>query len=72
MGEQCRPTAEMVTIFRAEYEEVQAQSKRVSELENRVDVLMETLRLARHKQQKCCAFSNTPGVEPGRNSLMLM
>ncbi len=42
--------AEMVTIFRAEYEELQAQSKRVSELESRVDVLMEALRLARHKQ----------------------
>ena len=42
--------AEMVTISRAEYEKLQAQSKRVSELENRVDVLMEALRLARHKQ----------------------
>ena len=42
--------AEMVTIFRAEYEKLQAQSKRVSELESRVDVLMEALRLARHKQ----------------------
>ena len=42
--------AEMVTISRAEYEKLQAQSKRVSELESRVDVLMEALRLARHKQ----------------------
>ena len=42
--------AEMVTISRAEYEEFQAQSKRISELESRVDVLMEALRLARHKQ----------------------
>ena len=42
--------AEMVTISRVEYEELQAQSKRVSELESRVDVLMEALRLARHKQ----------------------
>ena len=42
--------AEMVTISRAEYEELQAQSKRVSELESRVDVLMEALWLARHKQ----------------------
>jgi len=42
--------AEMVIISRAEYEELQAQSKRVSELESRVDVLMEALRLARHKQ----------------------
>ena len=42
--------AEMVTISRAEYEKLQAQSKRVSEIESRVDVLMEALRLARHKQ----------------------
>ena len=35
----------MVTISRAEYEKLQAQSKRVSELESRVDVLMEALRL---------------------------
>ena len=41
---------EMVTISRAEYEKLQAQSKRVSELESRVDLLMEALRLARHKQ----------------------
>ena len=41
---------EMVTISRAEYEKLQAQSKRISELESRVDVLMEALRLARHKQ----------------------
>ena len=42
--------AEMVTISRAEYEEYQAQRKKISELESRVDVLMEALRLARHKQ----------------------
>jgi len=42
--------AEMVTISRAEYEKLQAQSKRVSELESRVDVLMEALRLAQHKR----------------------
>ena len=42
--------AEMVTISRVEYEKLQAQSKRVSELESRVDMLMEALRLARHKQ----------------------
>ena len=41
---------EMVTISRAEYEKLQAQSKRISELESRVDLLMEALRLARHKQ----------------------
>ena len=41
---------EMVTISRAEYEEFQAQRKIISELESRVDVLMEALRLARHKQ----------------------
>ena len=42
--------AEMVTISRAEYEEFQAQRKKISELESRVDLLMEALRLARHKQ----------------------
>ena len=42
--------AEMVTISRAEYEEFQAQRKKISELESCVDVLMEALRLARHKQ----------------------
>ena len=41
---------EMVTISRAEYEKLQAQSQRVSELESRVDVLMEALRLAQHKR----------------------
>ena len=41
---------EMVTISRAEYEKLQAQSKRVSELESRVDLLTEALRLSRHKQ----------------------
>ena len=43
-------TGEMVTISRAEYEEFQAQRKKISELESRVDLLMEALRLARHKQ----------------------
>ena len=42
--------AEMVTISRAEYEEFQAQRKKISELESRVDLLMEALRLTRHKQ----------------------
>ena len=42
--------AEMVTISRAEYEEFQAQRKKISKLESRVDLLMEALRLARHKQ----------------------
>ena len=37
-----------VTISRAEYEEFQAQRKKISELESRVDMLMEALRLARH------------------------
>ena len=41
---------EMVTISRAEYEKLQAQSRRVSELESRVDLLMEALRLERHRQ----------------------
>lgn len=40
---------ETVTISRAEYEKLQAQSKRVSEPESRVDVLMEALRLAQRK-----------------------
>mgnify|MGYP002300331867 FL=1 len=39
-----------MTISRAEYEEFQAQRKKISELESRVDMLMEALRLARHKQ----------------------
>ena len=34
-------TPETVTISRAEYEELQAQSRRVSELEGRMNVLME-------------------------------
>ena len=42
--------AEMVTISRAEYEELQAQRERISALEKHVEVLMEALRLARHKQ----------------------
>ena len=42
--------AEMVTISRAEYEEFQAQRKKISELESRVELLMEALRLASHKQ----------------------
>ena len=41
---------EMVTISRAEYEQFQAQSWRIAELEQQVSVLMEALRLARHKQ----------------------
>lgn len=41
---------EMVTISRAEYEEFQAQRKEISELKSRVDLLMEALRLAQHKQ----------------------
>ncbi len=40
----------MVTISRAEYEEFQAQRERISALENQVEVLMEALRLARHKR----------------------
>ena len=42
--------AEMVTISRAEYEEFQAQRKKISELESCGELLMEALRLARHKQ----------------------
>ncbi len=50
-------TGEMVTISRAEYEKLLgqeqkllAQNERISRLENQVEVLMEALRLARHKQ----------------------
>lgn len=42
--------AEMITISRAEYEQLQAQSERVSALEKQVETLMEAIRLARHKQ----------------------
>lgn len=41
---------EMVTISRAEHEEFQAQRTKISELKCRVELLMEALRLARHKQ----------------------
>ena len=44
--------AEMVTISRAEYEKLQAQSKRVSELESRVDLLMEGLSVDQPKAHK--------------------
>ena len=40
----------MVTISLAEYEKFQAQGKRISELENRVEILMEALRLEQHRQ----------------------
>ena len=46
--------AEMVTISRAEYEEknarLAAQNERISRLENQVELLMEALRLSKHKQ----------------------
>ena len=45
-----KSTPEMITISRAEYEKFQAQSKRISELESRVDLLLEALRLTRHKR----------------------
>lgn len=45
---------ETVTVSRAEYEEknakLAAQDERIAELEQQVSVLMEALRLARHKQ----------------------
>lgn len=41
---------ETVTISKAEYEKLQAQNKRVSELESHIEMLMEALRLARHKR----------------------
>ena len=42
--------AETVTVSRAEYEEFQAQRERISALEKHIEVLMEALRLAHHKQ----------------------
>ena len=46
--------AEMVTISRTEYEEknarLAAQDERISRLESQIELLMEALRLARHKQ----------------------
>ena len=46
--------AEMVTISRTEYEEknarLAAQDERISRLEKQIELLMEALRLARHKQ----------------------
>ena len=46
--------AEMVTISRTEYEEknarLAAQDERIPRLENQIELLMEALRLARHKQ----------------------
>ncbi len=42
--------AETVTISRAEYEKFQAQRKRISALEKQVEILMEAIRLARHKR----------------------
>lgn len=58
-------SAEMVTISRAEYEKLQAQSERVSELEKHVDVLMEALRLARHKRFGASSEkSDEPLMEP--------
>ena len=49
--------AEMVTISRAEYEkflgqeqQLLAQNERLAKMEHQVDLLMEALRLARHKQ----------------------
>lgn len=41
---------EMVTISRAEYEELQAQRERLSELEEQNELLLEAIRLTRQKQ----------------------
>ena len=40
-----------VTVPRAEYELLQAQSKRISALEKQVELLTEALRLSRHKRE---------------------
>ena len=53
---------ETVTISRAEYERLQAQSERISELESRVDMLLEALRLARHKQFGASSEKSDEGV----------
>ena len=50
--------AEMVTISRAEYE---AQQERIANLEQHVSVLMEALRLARHKQFGASSEKSTEG-----------
>ena len=41
---------EMVTISHTEYEKFQAQGKRISELENHVEILLDALRLERHRK----------------------
>ena len=42
--------AETVTISRAEYERLQAQSERISELEKQIDLLTDAIRLSRQKR----------------------
>ena len=54
--------AEMETISRAEYEEFQAQRRKISELESRLDLLMEALRLTRHKQHEYTLDSIPEGI----------
>ena len=39
-----------ITISTEEYEKFQAQSRKISELEKRVEILMDALRLERHRQ----------------------
>lgn len=41
---------EMVTISRAEYEELQDQKQKASELEKQNELLLEAIRLTRQKQ----------------------
>ena len=53
-------SSETVTISKAEYEEIRAQSKHVSELECHVERLMETLSLAQHKH--FCVSSEKVGI----------
>ena len=53
---------EIITLSRKEYEALQAQSKRISELESHVEMLMEALRLARHKQYGASSEKSTDSL----------
>ena len=58
----------MVTISCAEYEEFQTQRKKISELECRVALLMEALRLVRHKQFGASSQKSEDTLSPGRDN----
>ncbi len=48
---QVNSAEETVTISRAEYERLQAQSEQVAKLEHQVELLTEAVRLARQKRR---------------------